>query len=179
MYAERCPRGLLRGPGTGCECERPVYDWRIPLMCVGPFSESLRGCDQGCGTGTGTGTLLGRPARLEYADCFGARTGCVGGRWGRLRGREARGRREGAACSCHDDGRHRRTEVVACGSSGLATDEGAGSGRCPGVGGWAEGRRAKGLGLACSGGWIGARMLLLLLLLLMVRCDGELAGHRG
>lgn len=62
------------------------------------------------------------------------------------------GRREGAACSCHH-GRHRRTEVVACGSSGLATDEGADSGAVRAWGGWAEGRRAKGLGLAGSGGF--------------------------
>lgn len=56
----------------------------------------------------------------------------VGGNCEAARGRRARGRQEAGGTV--------GTEVVACGSPGLATDEGADSGRVSGA--WGDGRRA-------------------------------------
>lgn len=82
--------------------------------------------------------MLGRPARLDYADWFGARTGVSAGGVVDLGGGRREGGAKGRPAPVHD-GRHSRTEVVACGSSELATDEGADSGA---VRAWGDGRKA-------------------------------------
>lgn len=115
--------------------------------------------------------MLGGPARLEYAGWFGARTGVSAGRWRSAEGvggaKEAGGGGLLVVTTGGTGGGGRRLWVFGAGDRRRS-----GLGGCPGVGGWAEGRRAKGLvGLAGSGGR--ERMLL------VVRCYCKLAGHWG
>lgn len=153
MYAGECPRGILRGPETGCDCVRLAYG----ILCTPDVCWSLQRVSARVRPGLQRRDrhrhMLGRPARLEYAGWFGARTGLSaedGVGLGAVR-RGRRGRGEGAACSCHvraaQENGGRRLWVFGAGDRRRS-----GLGGCPGVGGWAEGRRAKALGLAGSGG---------------------------
>lgn len=111
-----------------------------PLRSVGPFSASRRGCDRGCGTGTSTGTCWG--ARPDWRMPTGSGRTRAGRR--ELRGGSGGGGREG--------GRRRAAELERrsspVGLRGWRRTKERARGGCPGrggMGGWAEGRRAKGL----------------------------------